>query len=210
MATRARSAGSLMLFSRSTTFRNVSLASTAPVLVWTTSTPNCLNSSGLVPNALFIFPIEVVSVSCSMPMSAATSLRREACSTVRPVESANLPAASASSWAFITDLMPKPANAVAAAMPKVVALAASAPKAALPPALILPIAPSASAIAPLNLSNSRLAALIPASCSSVMIGILIAIRKQPFPVWSGCPRRDARPSQFRPGMLCQPARMTAT
>ena len=56
------------------------------------------------------------------------------------------------------------------------ALALTVSSAALPPALNLPMAPSALPTSVLKLLNAALAALMPESSSEVMMGIWIAIR----------------------------------
>ena len=178
-ATRARSAGSLIAFNRSMTAKKVAFTSVSPESVLTTSTPNSLKSSGVVPRVLFILPIAPWMESAPMPMSPPTSVHREAFSTESPVASANLPDARARSWNCPMAFTAKPAMAAPPANANAPAFALTALRAELEPALNLPIAPVAAPMSVLKLAKAALALLMPLSENCVTIGRLIAIRVSP-------------------------------
>ena len=176
-ATRARSAGSLMSLSAWTVFRKVSLTSTAPSEVRTISMPSFSNSLEPLAISRFIRLIDASTTPDSMPMSPATSTQRDASSAARPVTSLNLSTSRARSRKSPIALAANVAMAAPAPRAMAPALALMASNATLEPARSLPIAPSASPILVLNWLKAPCADLRPASENSVMMGMLIAIRR---------------------------------
>ena len=169
-------AGSLILLSRSMTFKKVSLALTVPSLAYSTCMPSSSNRSGDLPSTVFILPMPVSTVPASIPRSPVTSSRRDASSTARPVAPANLSADKARSWNAVTPWAANVAMAPAAAVAKVAALSLMPSKMALEPALNLPMVPSAWPTCLRKSTKAASAALMPRFWNSVTRGIDTAIR----------------------------------